>query len=874
MFGSRPLGSQEQIVCELPPGWQVIDGSLGTDVESPCYIAGGPVQLLYWPVETVGGLCGKNGSTLSPTGPRTVTYEGTVLTSPTVYLSFSTIHAYTMAPEYWETNYTSAMGQALSNYLIAEDPKAVSTACLAGDVYADPNDGMEYPMNVTSLNYADLNKPIRSAPYFCAESSSMVSGTIWDKFAPLLVFPTDIIKVQPAWKSCSVPAGSALGYVGDFIFDPPRALTAGTLDTPTTAPALPVTTTPPAPAPVRTTSAAPITSIAPSTQPSTTSTQQEYTSPASKTHEVADPVQATETDSSKSIRPASPLSQSSDPQDPNDGASSNPHSESLGSDPSSDRQSTYIPGDPTLQASPSSIANTSPHGTTATLTSGTASPIIQSTQHPVASSPFVSPGSVDPTTADSVIRPNGAVSQSATTPNDAIDHHQSSAQNDLQTTSSSDTGAGAVAAAIASVLGLTKPTSTMNSYPPSLTTIPGNTDPAPGGDDEAQASTSSPVYISPATSRSTEALAVSTYAFSGPIEASTQLAGVVITLKSKTYTAIVSSDVVLFDSQTLTLGSSATVSGLSAVIMTSAIVIGSHTYAFSSLVADAVTQPAQAKPHQNESPNSVVEFTLDSHTLTAIQSTDSSGAGVVIIDGNTLTAGGTAFSMYGQVISTGSDELVVGSSTLLATDISATNDMAVLTIGSQVYTASRVGSGADVIGGTTLSQGAAVTVDGATLSAGSAAVVVDGSETVAFSQAAKTTSSASVAMLTIGSQIFTATMDGLGDAVIGGTTLTRGAAVTVDGETASVGSAGVVIHHSETVHFSAVAKTTSTGTVTTPTTSSTTAEGQVSSSLTSGAAVSSGQGQVTSAAKGGHDVSRWLAIAHAWASVVVLLALL
>lgn len=67
-------------------------------LSEPCIIAGGPVELFYFPIETVGGdLChgnASNASTIVNTNPAVVTTLGREYTSGSVYLSFSTLVRY------------------------------------------------------------------------------------------------------------------------------------------------------------------------------------------------------------------------------------------------------------------------------------------------------------------------------------------------------------------------------------------------------------------------------------------------------------------------------------------------------------------------------------------------------------------------------------------------------------------------------------------------------------------------------------------------------------------------------------------------------------------------------------------------------------
>lgn len=75
-------------ICDLPEGYDFMVTDSGVSLFQDeaydyCNFEGGPVQLLYWPVSTAGGLCGHNGTTLANAGPSTVVYSGSTLTSPT-----------------------------------------------------------------------------------------------------------------------------------------------------------------------------------------------------------------------------------------------------------------------------------------------------------------------------------------------------------------------------------------------------------------------------------------------------------------------------------------------------------------------------------------------------------------------------------------------------------------------------------------------------------------------------------------------------------------------------------------------------------------------------------------------------------------------
>jgi hypothetical protein len=124
-----------------------------------------------------------------------------------------------------------------------------------------------------------------------------------------------------------------------------------------------------------------------------------------------------------------------------------------------------------------------------------------------------------------------------------------------------------------------------------------------------------------------------------------------------------------------------------------------------------------------------LEFVANSQTFTAVPG---SSKGEVIIDGVTVTAFHSAVTVHGATISAGSDGFVVDESTLSQADTTGSNLPAVITIGSDVATASTMSSGVFAIGTVTLTAGeAGTTISGHSVSAVSSGIVVDGGSTSA-----------------------------------------------------------------------------------------------------------------------------------------------
>ena len=116
-------------------------------------------------------------------------------------------------------------------------------------------------------------------------------------------------------------------------------------------------------------------------------------------------------------------------------------------------------------------------------------------------------------------------------------------------------------------------------------------------------------------------------------------------------------------------------------------------------------------------------FTVGGQTYTAGEDQP------VIIDGTTLSQGGSGATISGQVVSVGSDGIIVGTSTIAFSQGTPNSLEAVLSLGSQLVTAID-SSGHIVIAGTTLSAGgSALTISGETISVApsDAGLVVDGS---------------------------------------------------------------------------------------------------------------------------------------------------
>jgi len=215
-----------------------------------------------------------------------------------------------------------------------------------------------------------------------------------------------------------------------------------------------------------------------------------------------------------------------------------------------------------------------------------------------------------------------------------------------------------------------------------------------------------------------------------------------------------------------------------------------------SLVTPLQTAPAGGAEIQN---------IFGSKTMIASQVGSQGAAGILAIDGTTISPGGPAITEDGTELSAAPYGLVVGGTrTLLfassAGDPKSATMQAVVTLGSEVLTAMAPSGLVDdiVIAGATLSPGGpAATIDATVVSAVYDGLVVGASQTVALSSAMQEPIAEQI--VTLGGQTFTArTQSGsAGIIVVDGVTLSPGGPdAIVNGVDVSVGTGGVLLQGS------------------------------------------------------------------------------
>lgn len=233
--------------------------ALSTSAVGPpgCAVDRATVQLLYWPVaRQTTDLCNNNASlaTMTPTitgKPNTAVYEGTTLTSPTVYIALDGT---------WRVKSSGTIISAHSLVILPQKPTDVSSVCaISGGGY-----------NTYAVNYADFAGDVPASAYRCqprcntntftpiwTNTSIVYTGftlgdvtvprstrtfmrndwnrtrdgfpsenlcsTIWDDYRPALSVPIEFSSMRPAQGMF----GSNCEFIfsNDSIFyDPPKAL--------------------------------------------------------------------------------------------------------------------------------------------------------------------------------------------------------------------------------------------------------------------------------------------------------------------------------------------------------------------------------------------------------------------------------------------------------------------------------------------------------------------------------------------------------------------------------------------------------------------------------------------------------------------------
>ena len=164
----------------------------------------------------------------------------------------------------------------------------------------------------------------------------------------------------------------------------------------------------------------------------------------------------------------------------------------------------------------------------------------------------------------------------------------------------------------------------------------------------------------------------------------------------------------------------------------------------------------------------------------------------VIIAGQTISPG-QATVLNGEALSVSGSNLIMASGTLTSTvALAASSESAQLvTVGGQVYTAFQAGSSGAVINGQTIAPGIETVINGEIVSvSGNDLIMASGTVT---STVALAMAPANAQLVTIGSQVYTASLAASSGVVIAGQTLYPGTTAVIAGETVQVSGTNLIV---------------------------------------------------------------------------------
>jgi hypothetical protein len=839
-----------------------------------CAVTGGSIQLLYFPP----------GMTPHPETAQVVaTTLGTVLTSPTYYISFESIYA---------SDVCSGVGSTLTS-LILPIPTDEPLSTLFGSTMACDAQRQLHPwrkqyvigtaaMNVSDLLHESVPYSIYTSQPYCATQMIGPSGCIPVScpttlpYRPLIVLSSQLLNtLDPAWASCSLDLRG--------LYDPPKALQPATaIVLPTVAGPSPTTSAIPASGPAGATSDPtalpeqddPTPIQTPVNPPKPTSPSAEAPNPTpdhpqtvvnpipeDPPTQIPAPVKAYKTTSNDPPPVTSPRT-SADPAgalisliaDLSSGGVSNPAAATNIKTTVSGGIAAQPPpaGDP---ARPPTEPSDNPADPPSDPAISDGAPVAGGNGDP--SQPAIPSGDAGQVVNhDPAVISVGSQLVTATPGQPLVVAGTTIAPNAAVTVDGHTLSSGSVGLIVDGTPVLAPPNS--GGQAPAVTfTIGSQTLTASAGDAaDPSAVVVAGTTLTPGGSATTINGAVVSAGSAGLVIDGTRTVGLpngglgpagvasqaILTLGSSTVTAVLAAGIgnaIVIDGTTVVPGGSAiTVDGTRLSAGTAGLVI-----------AGTQTIPRSAfDPAPTAAAASQAVFTLGSDIITAF--VPPGAVATIVVDGTTLSAGGSAITVDGTRLSAGTAGLVIGGTqTIPVADIGSATAAAaglqtVLTIGSSTITAtlpSRSGN-TIVVDGTTLSPGGStITVDGTVLSIGTAGLVVGGTQTIPFASmgSATTSSNALQTVLIIGSSTITATLPfGTGNIiVVDGTTLSPGgSAITVDDTELSAGTAGLVAGGTRTVALTATtggSQTTDRTVTSSPTTPAATDPGSTSESAQS-----------------------------------------
>ncbi|THC95547.1 hypothetical protein EYZ11_004972 [Aspergillus tanneri] len=177
-----------------------------------CHFLPGEATLFYWPVQTMAGdLCRQDGVTVpatptAPPGPNTAVVDGRTMVSPSVYLSFTSIGA-------WSNRRAHAghqCGGAYENAVISVHPTAVSSMRDHRNAKY-PRIGTAYPFNFAEFMPQTLapqhTQSVIPWPQYrggsqCPLAEDRTCTMVRDDYLPWLQMPEAVLQIDANWTNC------------------------------------------------------------------------------------------------------------------------------------------------------------------------------------------------------------------------------------------------------------------------------------------------------------------------------------------------------------------------------------------------------------------------------------------------------------------------------------------------------------------------------------------------------------------------------------------------------------------------------------------------------------------------------------------------
>ncbi|KAE8394951.1 hypothetical protein BDV23DRAFT_145946 [Aspergillus alliaceus] len=173
-----------------------------------CHFLPDTATMYYWPISTANGdLCAQNGTTIPATptgdGPNTAILDNYTLVSPSIYLSFTQIHAWS------DRLHGLQCGLSHSNKMISVHPTAISSRRgHRNGRYAII--GTAFPFNFAEFlpqaigNYTQSVIPW--AQYRGGEQCPVYDPSctiVRDDYVPFIDMPDEVTEIDPHWEKCN-----------------------------------------------------------------------------------------------------------------------------------------------------------------------------------------------------------------------------------------------------------------------------------------------------------------------------------------------------------------------------------------------------------------------------------------------------------------------------------------------------------------------------------------------------------------------------------------------------------------------------------------------------------------------------------------------